>query len=54
MKLGYERKLYENPQMWEKRPPDTVLQRLHLTVTAVPPDVEFAPAADAPPPPPPP
>jgi SAM-dependent methyltransferase len=39
MSIDDHRKIYENPRMWGKRPPRTVLRRAELTTTAVPADV---------------
>ncbi len=39
MSLDNYRSLYENPKMWSKSLPETVLQRAQLTATAVPTDV---------------
>lgn len=40
MKPGTQTELYENPEMWGKKRPETVLQRARLTVSAVPGDVQ--------------
>lgn len=39
MSIVNQRKLYENPKMWGKSPPQTVLRRIELTTMAVPEDV---------------
>jgi len=40
MKLDTQTELYENPEMFGKKRPETVLQRARLTVSAVPSDVQ--------------
>lgn len=37
--MDSQRKIYENPRMWGKTPPQTVLRRTELTTMAVPADV---------------
>ena len=39
MMRSSSRVLYENPKIWESSPPDTVHERVSLTITAVPSDV---------------
>ncbi len=39
MSMDNQRKIYENPRMWGRTPPQTVLRRTELTTMAVPADV---------------
>lgn len=39
MNINNHRKLYENPRMWKKSIPETVLERAKLTTMAIPTDV---------------
>ena len=40
MSVSYQKALYENPKMWCRKQPETVLERARLTAAAVPADVQ--------------